>query len=316
MIRILSMLLCSVCILALASCGGSHVADLQERAAPVAHDAVRGASAVVGRGGPGGCMPTVGATFDCASVTTTSSKDLSNVVLLFCDGKHQKFDGLSGNSRTFSGTGGNAGKVIKGVWIKSGCNLSGAGPGYGEFVGAPGNPCETCNDCPPPPCTRCGKPCKDTCKPVEPPCTRCGKPCKDTCTPSPPPPPCVKCSKNPCGCPAAPAPCSTCGGKNKNDGKDACCDGNAGKGNDWKCGQCGDSKCRDKDKKVKRCKPAKDSKSSTCNKCGSKNKNDGKDACCDGNAGKGNDWKCGQCGDSKCRDKDKKVKSCRPTKRK
>ena len=82
------------------------------------------------------CEPTVGATFsnDTKSVTATSDKDLSNVVLKFSDHTTQKFDGLSGLSQTFSGTGQHDQKCIVGIWIKSGCNLSGDGPGYGEFI--------------------------------------------------------------------------------------------------------------------------------------------------------------------------------------
>jgi len=66
------------------------------------------------------------------SVYVTSTKDLSNVVLAFDDGVHQKFEDLSGYSGTFSGTGDNANKSIATVWIKSGPNASGDGPGYGE----------------------------------------------------------------------------------------------------------------------------------------------------------------------------------------
>jgi len=84
----------------------------------------------------GGCLPTVGAVFTPNSITAmvTSSKDLSNVVLKFCDNTTQKFEGLTGYTGTFSGTGSNAGKCISGVWIKSGCNQSSDGPGYGEYV--------------------------------------------------------------------------------------------------------------------------------------------------------------------------------------
>ena len=67
-------------------------------------------------------------------VYVTSSRDLSNVVLEFADGSHQKFDGLSGYSGTFQGTGEHAGKEVVGVWIKSGCNHSSDGPGYGERI--------------------------------------------------------------------------------------------------------------------------------------------------------------------------------------
>ena len=87
-------------------------------------------------GGGGGCMPVVSATFscDCMSVTMSSTKDLSNVVLNLEGGSHQKFDNLSGLTGTFRATGSKADLKIGGVWIKSGCNQSGAGPGYGEYV--------------------------------------------------------------------------------------------------------------------------------------------------------------------------------------
>lgn len=69
------------------------------------------------------------------SVYVTSTKDLSNVVLEFADGSHQKFEGLGSiKTATFSGTGQYAGKDIVGVWIKSGQNGSGDGPGYGERI--------------------------------------------------------------------------------------------------------------------------------------------------------------------------------------
>jgi LPXTG-motif cell wall-anchored protein len=61
-----------------------------------------------------------------------SSKDLSNVVARFCDGTTQRFEGLSGYVGTFAGTGANANKQITTVWVKSGNNASGDGPGYGQ----------------------------------------------------------------------------------------------------------------------------------------------------------------------------------------
>jgi len=73
------------------------------------------------------------------AVYVTSTKDLSNVVLEFEDGSHQKFEGLSSYTGTFQGEGEHAGKSIVGVWIKSGCNMSGDGPGYGEYVEYPGD---------------------------------------------------------------------------------------------------------------------------------------------------------------------------------
>lgn len=87
-------------------------------------------------GGTGDCMPVVKATFtaDSKSVTATSTKPLNNVVLKYFDGQEQKFANVNGKSVTLTGTGANAGKCIVGVWIKSGCNVSHDGPGYGEYV--------------------------------------------------------------------------------------------------------------------------------------------------------------------------------------
>lgn len=84
-------------------------------------------------------QPQIYVTFsgDRQSVNVTSSKDLSNVVLEFCDGVHYKFDGLSGKNRTFAGLGNHAGKIIKTVWVKSGSNSSNDGPGYGERFNNP-----------------------------------------------------------------------------------------------------------------------------------------------------------------------------------
>jgi len=80
--------------------------------------------------------------YEVTSVYVTSSRDLSNVVLQFEDGSHQKFEGLSSYSGTFQGVGQHAGKQITGVWIKSGCYSSGDGPGYGEYVARPDDPDE------------------------------------------------------------------------------------------------------------------------------------------------------------------------------
>lgn len=71
------------------------------------------------------------------SVYVTSSKDLSNVVLEFEDGERQKFEPLSGFTGTFKGTGIHEGKNLSRVWIKSGCNDSDEGPGYGERIDNP-----------------------------------------------------------------------------------------------------------------------------------------------------------------------------------
>ncbi|MDH3588581.1 MAG: hypothetical protein OEQ74_04185 [Gammaproteobacteria bacterium] len=67
-------------------------------------------------------------------VSVESTKDLSNIVLLFADGSTERFEGLSDAEGVFAGTGENTGKILTGVWIKSGCNHSGDGPGYGEFI--------------------------------------------------------------------------------------------------------------------------------------------------------------------------------------
>jgi hypothetical protein len=99
--------------------------------------------------GNSNCFPTVSASFSTngLSVTAFSSKDLSNVVLHYCDGARQKINGLSGYEGTYSGSGENTGKIIQGVWIKSGCNNSGDGPGYGQYVANPDE--NVCNPIPP-----------------------------------------------------------------------------------------------------------------------------------------------------------------------
>lgn len=85
------------------------------------------------------CMPVVSVLFDPdqLNVAIQSTKDLSNVVLSLEGGVHQKFDGLSGVNGRFKATGVYAGKKIIGVWVKSGCNKSGDGPGYGEYFNNP-----------------------------------------------------------------------------------------------------------------------------------------------------------------------------------
>jgi len=94
-------------------------------------------SAVLKPEGAGANWPDlVSATFDSVSKTVTacSTKNLSNVVLKFADGAEQKFDSLTGYSQTFAGTGANTSKDIVGIWIKSGANASGDGPGFGSYV--------------------------------------------------------------------------------------------------------------------------------------------------------------------------------------
>jgi hypothetical protein len=80
-------------------------------------------------------------TFSCTTVDVTSTKDLSNVVLRFDDGSIQKFDELTGEAGTFAGIGAAIDKAIVTVWIKSGDNQSGDGPGFGERFDAPGASC-------------------------------------------------------------------------------------------------------------------------------------------------------------------------------
>jgi len=70
-------------------------------------------------------------------VEVTSSKALSNVVLDFGDGEHQRFEGLRATSGTFRGTGAYEGRWIRGAWVKSGCATSGDGPGYGLYHSNP-----------------------------------------------------------------------------------------------------------------------------------------------------------------------------------
>jgi hypothetical protein len=76
--------------------------------------------------------------FSRASVDIYSPcKDISNVVLLFCDASHYKFSNLTGYSYYASGVGDNQGAPIAGVWVKAGNNRSGDGPGYGQFFASP-----------------------------------------------------------------------------------------------------------------------------------------------------------------------------------
>ncbi len=93
---------------------------------------------VEGQPAQGRRIPHIDVTFMENSVYVESTKDLSNVVLEYEDGVHQKFDGLSGHTGTFAGTGSNEGKAIVNVWVKSGRNHSGDGPGYGELFENPG----------------------------------------------------------------------------------------------------------------------------------------------------------------------------------
>jgi len=113
-------------------------------------EAVPGQGWVPGEGIPedfcenGGAVGRIDVAFDCDEITIITCKDLSNVVVEFEDGTRQKFDGLNGQSASFSGTGDNSGKVVVGVWVKAGANHSGDGPGYGERFDAPGE--QTCDE--------------------------------------------------------------------------------------------------------------------------------------------------------------------------
>lgn len=77
-------------------------------------------------------LPQITVQFRSMDVYVTSTKDLSNVVLQFSDWSTQKFEGLSSTTGTFRGTGYNYNKIITRLWVKSGPNDSGEGPGYGE----------------------------------------------------------------------------------------------------------------------------------------------------------------------------------------
>ncbi len=87
---------------------------------------------IVGEPPSRGSEPQIEVTFKDREIYVESTKDLSNVVLEFDNGHHYKYDGLSGRSRTFRGTGSYNGRKIVGCWVKSGRNASGDGPGYGE----------------------------------------------------------------------------------------------------------------------------------------------------------------------------------------
>ena len=82
-----------------------------------------------------GCRSEVSVEFsDCDSISVSSCKDLSNVVLGFDDCTTMKFDGLSGKTGSFVAP---AGKNIVTTWVKSGCYRSGDGPGWGWRVDNP-----------------------------------------------------------------------------------------------------------------------------------------------------------------------------------
>ena len=86
----------------------------------------------------GGDVSEITVVFDCDEITVYTCKDLSNVVIELEDGSHHKTEGLNGNANTFS----TGGAPIAGVWVKSGSNHSGDGPGYGERFDAPEQDCD------------------------------------------------------------------------------------------------------------------------------------------------------------------------------
>ncbi|HMO40268.1 MAG TPA: thrombospondin type 3 repeat-containing protein, partial [Saprospiraceae bacterium] len=99
-----------------------------------------------------GCEPQVFAKFDdCNKVTVCSAKDLSNVVLDLGPAGFQnfdtdiKFENLTGKTLMFTSE-----TPIRGVWIKSGCNMSDDCPGCGEYIANPNFPCdeEVIDNCP------------------------------------------------------------------------------------------------------------------------------------------------------------------------
>ncbi len=85
-----------------------------------------------GDGEPGGsgCVPTISAAWSCSEVCATSNKDLSNIVR-DVGGTHVKTDNLSGATLCLDST------DVSTLWVKSGCNASGDGPGYGERFDRP-----------------------------------------------------------------------------------------------------------------------------------------------------------------------------------
>lgn len=75
--------------------------------------------------------PTITVDYDCdtGGIAITSSKDISNVVVSV-DGVHQKHDDLTGHEYVVDL---DSLADLDGLWVKSGNNKSGDGPGYGEY---------------------------------------------------------------------------------------------------------------------------------------------------------------------------------------
>lgn len=79
----------------------------------------------------------------CDSVYVSSCKDLSNLVLGLDDCSTTKFDGLK---TAAGGWAAPAGRSIVKAWVKSGCNDSGDGPGFGRAFDNP-NTCAQAYNC-------------------------------------------------------------------------------------------------------------------------------------------------------------------------
>jgi hypothetical protein len=91
-------------------------------------------------------IATVDVHFDGSQVAVESSKDLSNVVLVFCDDVEVKIDGLDEPTGEFAGWGDHEGETIAAVYVKSGSYKSGDGPGYGERFDAESGVCDDVED--------------------------------------------------------------------------------------------------------------------------------------------------------------------------
>lgn len=96
-----------------------------------------------------GCRARVAFAFTCdyKSVWLGSCKNITDVMLQFSDKTRQIFRNLQGKTGTFKGTGAHAGKTLLGVWVKSGCNVT----GYGLYCQNRRRPSECIPVKPPPP---------------------------------------------------------------------------------------------------------------------------------------------------------------------
>jgi len=87
---------------------------------------------LVSQSPPGLAVAQIRVRFQGRSVRVESSRDVSNAVLEYADGSRQMFEDLEGRVVELRGTGAHAGKEVVRVWVKSGPNFSGDGPGYGQ----------------------------------------------------------------------------------------------------------------------------------------------------------------------------------------